>query len=464
MIFQQIIRTVSPLIKQPSTFPYYFRSFKPIKIDFRQITQTSVYRSQEYYLVKSPQGENYRLHLEKSNHLTGTRTSRGNRESNEDRYQSLVLEFNKTDNVNFNGNVKHVHLDKKFSETNGQKEGKDGQICYFALFDGHGGSQCADYLIDNLHKRIEDIQASNADDIISQWRKAGGYFRRFMPPALVPLLSPETLKPTNIRQNTVTSEENSNSSRSKSSKEPSPSPTYPVSNESTKSELTLEQRLTLSFLKTDLELIDSIGRSAGSTASIALVKTLDGRTFWSSKELEITVAHVGDTRVLLCDAHSGNAVPLTFDHHPSSVSELDRLQKYGGYVITDSFGSEMILGRLANTRAFGDSKMKKYGISAEPEIISKTVKGDDIAFMVLISDGVSSVLSNQEIIDCIKNYDNVTTGAEKLVELAEELGSDDNITAMVIRLPAWGTKMPDHTKALREYRLENDKPAMKRRV
>ncbi|CAG8748110.1 10779_t:CDS:2, partial [Gigaspora rosea] len=62
----------------------------------------------------------------------------------------------------------------------------------------------------------------------------------------------------------------------------------------------------------------------------------------------------------------------------------------------------------------------------------------------------------------IKNYDNVTTGAEKLVELAEELGSDDNITAMVIRLPAWGTKMPDHTKALREYRLENDKPAMKR--
>ncbi|CAG8790087.1 25826_t:CDS:1, partial [Dentiscutata erythropus] len=64
----------------------------------------------------------------------------------------------------------------------------------------------------------------------------------------------------------------------------------------------------------------------------------------------------------------------------------------------------------------------------------------------------------------IKNYDNVTTGAEKLVELAEELGSDDNITAMVVRLPAWGIKTPDHTKALRKYRLENDSPAMKRRV
>ncbi|CAG8799770.1 24835_t:CDS:2, partial [Dentiscutata erythropus] len=357
--------------------------------------------SHEYYLVKSPHGENYRLQLAKSRHLAGIRTSRGNRESNEDRYQTLVLEFNKLDNVNFNGNVEHIHIDKKISETNGQEEeGKDGQICYFALFDGHGGSQCADYLVDNLHKRIEDIQASDADDTISQWRKAGGYFRRFLPPSLVPLLSPETIKPTNIRQNTITSEENSNSSKRNSSKELSPSSTNPISNESTKFELTLEQRLTLSFLKTDLELRDSIGRSIGSTASIALVKSLDGRTFWSSEELEITVAHVGDTRVLLCDAHSGNAIPLTFDHHPSSVTELDRLQKYGGYVITDSFGSDMILGKLANTRAFGDSKMKRYGISAEPEIISKMVKGDDVAFMVLVSDGVTSVLSNQEIVDC----------------------------------------------------------------
>ncbi|CAG8841025.1 22955_t:CDS:2, partial [Racocetra persica] len=198
----------------------------------------------------------------------------GNREFNEDRHQALVLGFNKPDNfVNLQDNDEQINLSKKGSETNGQEEeGKDGQICYFALFDGHGSSQCADYLVANLHKQIEDIQASNADDIVSQWRKVGGYFRRFLPAALVPLLSPETLKITNIRQNTVTS-------GVKSSKEPPPSPTsqltHPVSDGSTKFELTLEQRLTLAFLKTDLELMNSISPSFGSTASIALVKTLD---------------------------------------------------------------------------------------------------------------------------------------------------------------------------------------------
>ncbi|CAG8812155.1 7313_t:CDS:2, partial [Racocetra fulgida] len=159
------------------------------------------------------------------------------------RYQALVLGFNKPDNfVTFQHNGEQISLSKKGSETDGQEEeGKDGQIC----------SQCADYLVANLHKQIEDIQASNADDIVSQWRKVGG----FLPAALVPLLSPETLKITNIRQNTVTS-------GVKSSKEPTPSPTsqltHPVSDGSTKFELTLEQRLTLAFLKTDLELMNSI--------------------------------------------------------------------------------------------------------------------------------------------------------------------------------------------------------------
>jgi protein phosphatase PTC6 len=69
-----------------------------------------------------------------------------------------------------------------------------------------------------------------------------------------------------------------------------------------------------------------------------------------------------------------------------------------------SFGSEMFLGRLANTRAFGDSKLKRYGISAEPEISIHNLIGKKFAFMVLVSDGVTSVLSDQEIVDCVSNF------------------------------------------------------------
>jgi protein phosphatase PTC6 len=163
--------------------------------------------------------------------------------------------------------------------------------------------------------------------------------------------------------------------------------------------LTMEQRLLLAFLKTDSELMED--KSVGSTASVALIKSLDKLPFWTSNSLEISIAHVGDTKILLCEVEKGNSVPLTYDHHPSSIVETDRLRKSGGFIITDSFGSEMYLGRLANSRSFGDFKLKRFGVSAEPEISTLKLRGKDFAFMVLVSDGVTSVLSNQEIVDCV---------------------------------------------------------------
>ncbi|CAG8460573.1 3658_t:CDS:2, partial [Acaulospora colombiana] len=386
----------------------------------RSITLTTAKESQDYYLARSPKGENYRLRLAKSGHLVGIRTTRGIRETNEDRCQASVLEFD----------VKEGGEKERKTSENGvesHKEGKEGQICYFAIFDGHGGAQCADYLTANLHKQIEDVRVSDADDVILRWRNVGG----FRPTILAPLLSPETMQP-NTKKRTLDTGGNSGSNEHKTSRNYSSTTQNSLMSSSSATELTLDQRLTIAFLKTDLELIDSIPHSVGSTATAVLIKTLDGHSFWSSQELEITVAHVGDTRALLCDVPSGDAISLTFDHHPGAITEHDRLRKSGGYIITDSFGSEMFLGRLANSRAMGNSKMKRYGVSAEPEIVSNTVKGKDVAFMVLVSDGVTSVLSNQEIVDCIKNHDDPTLAASKLVDLADELGSEDNITAMVL--------------------------------
>lgn len=33
------------------------------------------------------------------------------------------------------------------------------QVCFFGVFDGHGGANCADYLRDNLHNFV--IQSSH---------------------------------------------------------------------------------------------------------------------------------------------------------------------------------------------------------------------------------------------------------------------------------------------------------------
>ncbi|CAG8601383.1 10855_t:CDS:2 [Funneliformis caledonium] len=424
----------------------------------RNFSNSSILKSREYYLARSKGAVNYRLHLAKSRHLVGIRTTRGTREFNEDRYQAMVLELSEDKTVRDDGIVNQQILDEKNLE-NEEVEGKVGQICYFALFDGHGGAQCADYLTAKLHKQIETVEASDADGIVTELRNIGGYFRRFKPSILENLLSPKVAdvtpkkRPNNQKSGREVLRKFPSSIPSPNSTQTIPLqttptvPTQPLSSPSTS--LTLEQRLTLAYLKSDIELLNIVEyNSIGSTASAALIKSLDKRPFWTSNDIEITIAHVGDTRILLCDAENGNSIQLTFDHHPASITEIERLSKSGGFIITDSFGAEMYLGRLANTRSLGDAKMKRFGITAEPEISIHHMVGKKFAFMVLVSDGITSVLSNQEIVDDVR--------ASKLVDLADELGSNDNMTAMVVRLPGWGTSMPDHTKELRKYRLDQN--------
>ncbi|KAG0031224.1 hypothetical protein BGZ82_007086 [Podila clonocystis] len=218
--------------------------------------------------------------------------------------------------------------------------------------------------------------------------------------------------------------------------------------------MTLEQRLFLAFLQCDTELIRDKYRD-GSTASIVVVQSKGA--FWETKEdLELVVAHVGDTRVLLCEAPRGECVQLTTDHHPDAVVEAERIRKMAAYVSADSFGENMFLGQLANTRALGDVAMKQFGVSAEPELVRQTVKASEAAFMVLVSDGISSVMSNQEVVDCVKLEDNPTQAAANVLNLAEQLGAEDNCTVLVVKLPAWGTPMPDLSKELREHRWQSE--------
>ncbi|KAG0339346.1 hypothetical protein BG000_002317 [Podila horticola] len=218
--------------------------------------------------------------------------------------------------------------------------------------------------------------------------------------------------------------------------------------------MTLEQRLFLSFLQCDTELIRDKYQD-GSTASIVVVQSKGA--FWETKEdLELVVAHVGDTRVLLCEAPRGECLQLTTDHHPDAVVEAERIRKMAAYVSADSFGENMFLGQLANTRALGDVAMKQFGVSAEPELVRRTVKANEAAFLVLVSDGISSVMSNQEVVDCVKLENNPTQAAANVLNLAEQLGAEDNCTVLVVKLPAWGTPMPDLSKELREHRWQSE--------
>ena len=73
--------------------------------------------------------------------------------------------------------------------------------------------------------------------------------------------------------------------------------------------------------------------------------------------------------------------------------------------------------------------------------------------MVCFSDGVSSVLSDDEVVDLARDAPDPKTAADRILAFAEEMGSEDNATAIVVPLAGWGRiRGPDRTKALREYR------------
>jgi protein phosphatase PTC6 len=73
--------------------------------------------------------------------------------------------------------------------------------------------------------------------------------------------------------------------------------------------------------------------------------------------------------------------------------------------------------------------------------------------MVLVSDGISSVVSDQEIVDLARGAMTPKHAATRILSFAEEMGSSDNLTAIVLPFAGWGRiGGSDQTKKLREYR------------
>ena len=102
------------------------------------------------------------------------------------------------------------------------------------------------------------------------------------------------------------------------------------------------------------------------------------------------------------------------------------------------------------TRALGDILMKPYGIISEPSCMSDLPMGDrdyarisrvdhnSDAFLAIITDGISGPISLKDITRYINSRETAQDSARHLVESALHLGSNDNCTAIVVPLGAWG--------------------------
>ncbi|KAL6564399.1 hypothetical protein OROMI_015849 [Orobanche minor] len=183
------------------------------------------------------------------------------------------------------------------------------------------------------------------------------------------------------------------------------------------------------------------GYISGSTAAIVLL--VNG---------EFLVANVGDSKALLCSqkffSHNDNdegallgeiyAEELTRDHHPDREDEKARIEAAAGFVSKSSV--PRVNGILAVSRAIGDVFLKRYGVTAEPELTGWRPFTPENSYLIVASDGVFETLTPQDVCDFAQDKiskslsEHLTTSLlpEWIIRHALRTGSTDNLSAIVI--------------------------------
>ncbi|PNW75498.1 hypothetical protein CHLRE_12g529150v5 [Chlamydomonas reinhardtii] len=141
----------------------------------------------------------------------------------------------------------------------------------------------------------------------------------------------------------------------------------------------------------------------------------------------LLVANVGDSRAVL--SRGGKAVALSVDHKPNVKEERSRIESAGGVVVWA--GTWRVGGVLAVSRAFGDRPLKRY-VCATPALADERLTSED-EFLLLASDGLWDVMTNQEAVTLVREEKDPETAAKRLTEEAYTRGSNDNISCVIIR-------------------------------
>ncbi|XP_022764095.1 probable protein phosphatase 2C 58 isoform X2 [Durio zibethinus] len=180
-----------------------------------------------------------------------------------------------------------------------------------------------------------------------------------------------------------------------------------------------EDAIRRAYHSTDAEILDKarlLGRG-GSTAVTAIL--INGQ--------KLVVANVGDSRAVICK--NGMGKQLSVDHEPST--EKRKIESRGGFVSNLPGDVPRVDGQLAVARAFGDKSLKVH-LSSEPDVTVEVID-DNVEFIILASDGIWKVMSNQEAVDTIKNIKDAQSAAKLLIEAAISKESKDDISCIVVR-------------------------------
>lgn len=223
----------------------------------------------------------------------------------------------------------------------------DTRYSYFAVYDGHGGDHCSTHLQDKFHGHL-----------FKELTKGLGVLRSS---------KPEVVKAV--------------SKRSKRSPR----------------QFVIHKALNDTCKAVDKALLRECLAKQLADGSCAISVLVEGNVAW--------VMNVGDSRAVLArrkpvgkEGKKEGPLPvrtvrLSTDHTPVLVKEKQRIEKSGGFV--DAEGR--VCGRLAVSRSFGDTNVKKKGVVSQPDIAKFTLSSKD-KFMLIACDGLWSVFSPEDAV------------------------------------------------------------------
>jgi len=277
---------------------------------------------------------------------------------------------------------------------------------FAAVFDGHGGDECSNYLCDVLPHQIRQHMYAEKEALTAAIESSRSMAR----------------------------------------------PEQAV--EDPASEL-MRKILKKAYLKTDKDFITPKNApQSGSTAATLIVM---GRRLFA--------ANVGDSRVVLCRV-GGQCVELTSDHKPSRPDEAARVRAAGGFILHKRVMGELAITRAFGDKSFKmgikamledeadeiarglneNSEAKDLTaplVSAEPEIASLVMSHSD-EFLLLACDGLFDVFRSQDAIalarqELIAHRGEPAEVARILSDQAIRVRrSRDNVSILIIVLrPFW---------------------------
>eukprot|EP00053_Salpingoeca_punica_P009729 m.87568 g.87568 ORF g.87568 m.87568 type:complete len:402 (-) comp15133_c0_seq1:676-1881(-) len=150
-------------------------------------------------------------------------------------------------------------------------------------------------------------------------------------------------------------------------------------------------------------------------------------------------ANLGDSRGVL--VQKGKPAFATEDHKPTNTEEANRIIRAGGIIL-----SGRVDGGLAVSRAFGDFDYKMRSdlapeaqkVSAQPDVYIRERDPAADEYILLACDGIWDVMTNTAAVkfvsSLLKKHTPLKLVCEKLIRRCLDLGSRDNMSAMIILL------------------------------